>query len=234
MSATATSEPADGGSCRCGCGTHRHGQRQQQEHHHANCRKIRAPRRLHSLLAAPLALFVLLHLLLLTSATAPAHYQRVASGLSSLAAKFHLLETVLLLLIVVQSFIGLRLLLHSGLRYRTARCQEDRQLPYFLQRWSGVVILVFLLVHLPMLELRLAGPTLAAAQTAMLIRHPLMTGFYALTIGAVGWHLGNGVWTAASLWGWRQSRPALWLGLSVFFGSTLAIGGGIALCAFAA
>ncbi|MDR0533114.1 MAG: hypothetical protein LBH01_04080 [Verrucomicrobiales bacterium] len=231
MSATATSE-SSGDSCRCGCGARQHGSSGCHHHNLANCRNIRAPRRIHSLLALPLVLFVLLHLSILTLGWSVRDYDSAADWLLTLAEQFKLVEVALLLLIVAQAIVGFHLLQRSGLRYHAEHCREDRVLPYFLQRWSGAVILLFLLVHLPLVEWRLATATFAGARDALLMRQPLMAGFYALTILAVAWHVGNGIWTASALWGWRQSRVWPWLGLSVSAGLAILLAGAVALGAF--
>jgi len=198
------------------------------------CRGIRTSRRIHATLGLVLTAFLFLHLGVASLGLAPAHYDAAASMLRRLSEQIPLLETILLLLIATQTGVGIRLLVRSGLGYQSRRCKEDGQMRYFLQRWSAMLLLMFIVVHLAMFKLWLGEPTfVTVARHFTLGGNRLLLLFYSLAIAGIAFHAGNGLWTGASVWGVRESHPRLWLGIAGVSGTIIAILGFLALRAFA-
>jgi succinate dehydrogenase/fumarate reductase cytochrome b subunit len=143
-------------------------------------------------------------------------------------------EALLLLLIGAQTAVGVRLLIRSGLGYRSTRCKDDGRFRYFLQRWSALLLLVFIAVHLAMFKLWPGGTTwVAVSRRFTLGGSRLMISFYALVVIGIAFHAGNGLWTGASVWGQRDKCPRLWLAIAGASGALVAVLGFTALRAFA-
>ena len=198
------------------------------------CRGIRTPRRIHAALGLVLTLFLFMHLGVAALGLSPARYDAAASTLMRLGGRMPVLEAALLLLIGVQTVVGIRLLIRSGLGYRSSRCKDDGRLRYFLQRWSALLLLAFLAGHLAMFKLWPGEPSFAnVSHRFTLGRNSFLIVFYALALAGIAFHAGNGLWTGASVWGKRDSHPRIWLGIASTSGATIAILGYIALRAFA-
>lgn len=243
MSDIATSETPHARSGGCGCG-HSHGSsgcgcggahshaKASSSHSGCGCRGIRGLRRTHALLGAVLIIFVALHFAASATAFFPARYESLALFLRDLVEKAPPLQLGLFALLAAQAVTGILLLKRSGLRLRSARCQGDSPLRYFIQRWSGLIIFVFLVVHIAMAKLRIAHPDVASVREGLFAGNGFLIALYVLAVAATLFHLANGTWTAASVWGLRDARPRAWLGLSFFLGILLATLGVLALWPF--
>jgi succinate dehydrogenase/fumarate reductase cytochrome b subunit len=213
-----SSAPAEPGAHSCGGG----------------CRGIRTPRRIHAALGLLLTFFLFFHLGIAALGWLPNRYNAAAAGLKHFSDRFPVIEAALLLLIAAQTIIGIRLLIRSGLRYRSSRCKEDGPFRYFLQRWSAAILLVFILAHLAMFKLR--SPELSFVSVSRrftLGGNPFVILFYILALAGIAFHAGNGLWTGASVLGWRDRHPRFWLGMAGAGGAMIALLGFIALLAFA-
>ena len=230
----------------CGCGGHGHAEPASESgcHSHSNstaheahscgCRGIRTPRRLHALLGGLLTLFLFLHLGIASLGSVPSRYNAAAAGLRQLSERFPIVEIVLLGLIVAQTLIGVRLLIRSGLSYRSKRCKSDGVVRYFIQRLSAVILLAFIVGHLAMFKVWPSVLTFTAVSHRFTLGgNPILIGFYAVALAGIAFHAGNGLWTGASVWGIREKAPAFWLSLALASGLVLGIFGFIGLRAFA-
>jgi succinate dehydrogenase/fumarate reductase cytochrome b subunit len=112
------------------------------------CGKLRPPRKFHALIGLWLTLFVTIHLAICVTGTSPVQYQSTVSLIHRWLAYFPgaLLLTIFLPLLL-QSASGLYLATKEGMKYDIKRCDRGGKMRFFLQRLSGLAILVFLLVH---------------------------------------------------------------------------------------
>lgn len=241
MSDTAISSHRNGG---CGCGGHgarhqhhhiggscHHEEKPAAGHHQCGCRGVRTLRRTHAALGVLLIVFLFAHLGIAALALVPPRYDAAASLLRSIAARYPVLEIALFAVLAAQAVTGLWLLKRSGLSFNASRCGGESPMRYFLQRWSGVVLLAFLALHLVTARWQ-AAPDFAGARQALLIGHPAMALFYVFAVAAVAFHAGNGIWTGAMAWGLRERIKPLWITLSLAAALVLAIAGAAAVGAF--
>lgn len=177
--------------------------------------------------------FLLLHLGVASLAWIPMRYHAAAAWLSHLSTQIPFLEIGLLFVVAAQILVGLRLLFRSGLGIKASRCKEDDRLRYFLQRWSGLILLLFLVVHLALFKLWPSVPSLAAASVRFTLGgNSFWIAFTLVAMAALAFHAGNGLWTGASVWGVRERHPSFWLRLAATAGCVIALLGFTALIAF--
>jgi succinate dehydrogenase / fumarate reductase cytochrome b subunit len=160
-------------------------------------------RRLHSLTGIlPIGLYVLFHLGVNSFA---------ASGVESYNQMAEFLESLPYLIAIEIPFIWLPILYHSGYGiyiHATGR-PNPFQYPYannwlyWLQRWSGVVTLVFIGWHFWQTRMAnyLYGSVIEFQMMADIFADPRWLAFYVLGLTAVSFHLGNGLRTFLLTWG---------------------------------
>ena len=198
------------------------------------CRGIRPYRRVHAFLGVLLIGFLFMHLGVASLGWVPERYDAAASWLRHLSDRMPLLEIGLLLVVAVQILVGIRLLSRSGLRYKSARCKDDGEFRYFLQRWSALLLLLFLVLHVASFKFWPTQPSFAAASARFTLGgNPLLIAFYVLVMASLAFHAGNGIWTGGALQGIRGRHPRLWLGLACTAGIIIALLGFTAVGAFA-
>jgi succinate dehydrogenase / fumarate reductase cytochrome b subunit len=181
------------------------------------CGKLRPPRKLHAAVGLWLTLFMCLHLAIAVTGINPKQYQDSVDLLHRGLARIP--EAVLLLIFIpllLQAGSGLYLVFKEGMKYSTKRCDRGGKVRYFLQRWSGLAIIAYLLVHvasmrgwLPLAHAGTAGSagTAAFPHTAFGFQPWNSTAANSITIafllvgilGAV-YHAANGAWSGAILW----------------------------------
>jgi succinate dehydrogenase / fumarate reductase cytochrome b subunit len=160
-------------------------------------------RRLHSLTGIlPIGLYVLFHLGVNSfAASGPESYNQIAEFLESLPY----------LIAIEIPFIWLPILYHSGYGiyiHATGR-PNPFQYPYsnnwlyWLQRWSGVVTLVFIGWHFWQTRMAnyLYGSVIEFQMMADIFADPRWLVFYVVGLTAVSFHLGNGLRTFLLTWG---------------------------------
>ncbi len=186
------------------------------------CGKLRPPRKLHALVGLWLTLFMSLHLAIAVTGINPSRYQGTVNLLHRWLA--YLPGAVLLLIflpVLLQAASGLYLTAKEGMQYDIKRCDRGGKLRFFLQRWSGLAILAYLLVHignmrgwLPLTRhwegVRTAvgsADRMAFSHTAFAFRpwnSPAVNSIAAalLLVGIIGtvYHAANGAWSGAILW----------------------------------
>jgi succinate dehydrogenase / fumarate reductase cytochrome b subunit len=112
-------------------------------------------------------------------------------------------------------FIFLPLLLHAiyglviwwGGKSNVARYGYARNWMYFLQRWSGLAVFVFLVFHV--YGTRFAGPgwdgafppDQVFAAMSSILASPLLFGLYVIGLVASCFHFANGLWLIGVTWG---------------------------------
>lgn len=210
----------------CGCGGRSHAGASHMEARACS----RRWRRFHAALGAALTIFLVMHLGIAVLSTRPSTFESIATRLHAWTSFLPALPFVLLGLLAVESASGIRVLL----RGKPAMRRDESPWRLFAQRWTGAVVLVFLVVHTGMALLRGPGNTPAAAGAALFAGSSVLVGFYAFCVVAIAWHAGHGMWTGASIWGFRDKRPAFWWAVAVITGLLLAILGFTALRALSA
>jgi len=210
----------------CGCGGRSHAGASHMEARACS----RRWRRFHAALGAALTVFLVMHLGIAALAVRPSTFESIATRLHAWINFLPALPFVLLGLLAAESASGTRVLL----RGKPAMRRDESPWRLFAQRWSGAVVLVFLVVHLGMALLRGPANSPAAAGAALFAGSSALVGFYAICVVAIAWHAGHGMWTGASVWGFRDKRPALWRAVAVITGLLLAVLGFTALCALSA
>ncbi len=218
------------------------------------CGVLRPPRKLHAAVGLWLALFVTVHFLIGLTAINPTRYERVIGWLHrSPAALPGAVLLLVLLPMLVQAASGIFLIYKEGVKYDVKRCDRGGKLRYFLQRWSGLAIIAFLLPHVAILR-GWAHPVLGGALSSagvpesggfgytLLALHPwssaaansAMIGLLLAGILGTVFHVANGAWSGSVLWKLVSSdRGKAWLNFaSLAAGIGLAALGCIAWYAF--
>jgi len=160
-------------------------------------------RRLHSLTGIlPIGLYVLVHLGINSFA---------ASGVESYNQIAEFLESLPYLLAIEIPFIWLPILYHSGYgiyihatgRPNPFQYAYPNNWMYWIQRWSGVVTLVFIGWHFWQTRLAnyLDGQVIEFQMMADIFSDPRWVVFYVVGLVAVSFHLGNGLRTFLLTWG---------------------------------
>lgn len=178
-------------------------------------------RRLHSLSGIiPIGLFVVMHLF--------TNFQQMVGDYQHEVEFIHSLPALLILEVTLWASIGF----HAGLGfyYTFTGKANNKRYPYMdnwrytLQRITGMIALLFILLHVSTLRWRWTyfgfidspfyvassdGHPLVAATTAAAIQHSWwMFMIYIVGTASVVFHWCNGLWTAAISWGLTVSVPA--------------------------
>lgn len=117
-----------------------------------DCQGLRKPRRYHAILGFYWIGFLLLHLAVAATGIRPVIYQTVVNQVETVARVPGLLLLAILLPFVLQACSGIYILSHHGLRYHIKQCNRGGKFRFFLQRWSAVLILLFLVLHIATLH----------------------------------------------------------------------------------
>ena len=205
------------------------------------CQRLLWPRRIHALSGAFFTAFLLVHLAIGCMALRPALYQRAVNHAEALVAAAPALTlSAIFVPFLTQAVLGLYLLAHHGVRYNVKKCNRGGKLRFFLQRWSGLAILVFFVfhvgtlhawglhlvycfTHVSSLSAYAAGglfqPRQAFASTVQGMAHffpqaGANAALLACTLLAVllcAFHAANGAWTGGLVWKIQGTRvPSKW------------------------
>ncbi len=165
-----------------------------------------------------LALFLMVHLAgNATSFWGREAFNRYAARLHSFGIIVHVFEVVLLLFFLTHITTGV-ILYVEDLRARPQRYaiskKRGRNLATRLMPYTGLLTLVFLLVHLA--NFRFAGSTLPVADAVRhLLHRPGFALFYMFALVGVGFHICHGLWSLCRAWGsttrntmffWKKGR----------------------------
>lgn len=190
-------------------------------------------RRLHSLSGLlPFGVFLFFHFWENSYALAgPAVYNRVVLGLEAWPYLPAIEILFLGIPILFHLALGLTILLRA--RWNPGRYRYGRNWMFFLQRFTGLAVLIFLLYHVP--TLRLVPGSVSFARVAAELRSPVVLGLYLLGVLAAAYHLGGGLWNFLIHWGITVGpRAQRWsLGLSGFIFLFLIVVGFRIIAAFA-
>ncbi len=176
-------------------------------------------RRLHSLSGLiPVGAYMTVHLLVnSTLMNGPGAFQKQVNNIHDLGAVLPVVEwTFIFLPLIFHAVVGLWIIQSGHSNTSQYRYVNNRR--YTLQRWSGVVATVFILIHvfhlhgwfhaeawlknvaepLGMAQFR---PFNAASTLAIALAGYVWPVFYAIGVIACVYHLANGIWTMGITWG---------------------------------
>jgi succinate dehydrogenase / fumarate reductase, cytochrome b subunit len=218
------------------------------------CGVLRPPRKFHAAVGLWLAAFVGVHFLVGLTGVNPQNYEGAVGLLHrSLAYLPGAVFLLVFLPMLLQAASGLFLLTREGLRYDVKSCNRGGKLRFFLQRWSGLAMIAFLLAHVASMRGRgLVGhwsslsssgaPDGAAYAYTASGFHPFNSPLLGtLTIalllaGVMGtvYHVANGACSGGILWKLVESDggKARLTYLSAVAGLALAVMGAVAWYAF--
>ncbi len=74
---------------------------------------------------------------------------------------------------------------------------------YTLQRWTGIITLLFVVFHVIDQRLR---PSPSFENVAGSLHNPMFLLFYIIGVSAAAFHLGNGFWNALIKWGFTSGQ----------------------------
>ncbi len=160
-------------------------------------------RRLHSLSGVfPIGAFLLEHMF--TNSF-------IVQGPDAYNSKIEFLRSLPYLPVIEITFIGLPILYHAGYgmyvwysgKSNLRWYPHTQNYLYALQRWTGLVTLVYILYHV--YETRIVnaiyGTEVSFARMQELMQNPLTFWFYILGLAAVCFHFANGLWGFCVSWG---------------------------------
>jgi succinate dehydrogenase / fumarate reductase cytochrome b subunit len=192
------------------------------------CGTLRPPRKLHAAVGLWLALFLGVHFAIGLMGIYPRNYEGAVGWLQrSLASLPGAVILLVFIPMLLQAASGLYLIAKEGLKYDVKRCDRGGKLRYFLQRWTGLAMLSFLLPHIgsmrgwwPSLGLTHTLHGSAFVETAVAFHPWSSPAANSITIefvlaGILGtvFHVANGAWSGSVLWKIVQSeRGKAWLG----------------------
>jgi len=170
-------------------------------------------RRLHSLLGLlPIGGFLVFHLWENSQSRLGAeHYNGVVVASLQQMNYLPLLE-IFVIALPLLFHAGYGLVIAAGAHPELRRYPFARNWLYWLQRASGVGILLFLVVHVGLTRFwGLVEPAVRAdlyGHMQGLLAQPWMFGFYALGLLLAVFHLANGLWAMGLVWGVTTSARA--------------------------
>lgn len=160
-------------------------------------------RRLHSLSGiVPIGLYVLFHLgVNAFAASGPEKYNEMAEFLESLPYLLAIEIPFIWLPILYHSIYGIYI--HATGRPNPFQYAYSNNWLFWLQRWSGIVTLVFIGWHFWQTRLAnyLYGSVIEFQMMADILSDPGWLAFYIVGMVAVSFHLGNGLRTFMLTWG---------------------------------
>ena len=160
-------------------------------------------RRLHSLSGIfPIGVFLLEHMF--TNSF-------IVQGADAYNSKIEFLRGLPYVAVIEILFIGVPILYHAGYGFfiwytgkvNLSSYPYAKNYLYALQRWSGLVSLVYILYHV--YETRIVnaiyGTEVSFARMQLLMQNPFVFWFYVVGLLAVCFHFANGLWGFCVSWG---------------------------------
>lgn len=220
------------------------------------CGVLRPPRKFHAAVGLWLAAFLGVHFLIGLTGVNPQNYEGAVGLLHrSLAYLPGAVWVLVFLPMLLQAASGVFLLSKEGLRYDVKSCNRGGKLRYFLQRWSGLGMVAFLLAHVASMRGRglqsghwwsalasSGAPDGAAYAYTASGFHPFSSPLLGaitivlLLVGVLGtvYHVANGAFSGGILWKLVESDAgkARLTYLSAAAGLVLAVMGAVAWYAF--
>jgi succinate dehydrogenase cytochrome b subunit len=160
-------------------------------------------RRLHSFTGVlPLGAFLLFHLYVNSySYGGPAFYDAHVRPLRQIPYLLLVEALVIYIPLAYHGFYGVYI--WSTNKSNILEYRYCRNWLYTLQRWTGIITLLFVVFHV--LDQRLR-PTTTFENVAGSLHHPLILVFYIIGVAAAAFHLGNGLWNVLIKWGFTSGQ----------------------------
>ncbi|MFC7393715.1 succinate dehydrogenase cytochrome b558 subunit [Scopulibacillus cellulosilyticus] len=159
-------------------------------------------RRLHSFLGlVPIGLFLVVHLTVNYFATrGPESFNKAAGFMESLPYLLFLEIVFIYLPIIFHAIYGVYIAFQA--KTNVNRYGFFRNWMFFLQRWSGIFLVIFLAWHIWETRIAMAlGTTLNYDMMANILANKGMLVFYIIGILAAVFHFSNGLWSFCVHWG---------------------------------
>lgn len=166
-------------------------------------------RRLHSFLGVvPIGLFLIVHFTVNYFATrGPESFNKASDFMESLPYLL-LAEIILIYLpILFHAIYGVYIAFQA--KNNVNRYGFFRNWMFFLQRWSGIFLVIFIAWHVWETRIAMAlGQTLNYSMMADILDNPAMVVFYIVGVLAAVYHFSNGLWSFLVTWGITVSPRA--------------------------
>lgn len=211
-------------------------------------------RRVHSLMGLVFGAYVTVHLLVNATGFWPRAYQQNVDHIHSLEPMLPLIEIVAIFIpLLIHALYGIYIT-WAGVKFNTMKYNYGGNVRYTMQRWAGIVLLLFLIYHVGTLHkwgLALFGvkgyplfngQNAAYQSTAAAIKTPYhsaalnvaVIGFYLLGTWSAVFHWANGLWTSAIAWGLTTTANSQrkWGHVCFMFGCGMFLIGTMAWVAF--
>lgn len=159
-------------------------------------------RRLHSLLGViPVGLFLTQHLIVNHFATKGEEAFNQAAGFMSKLPFVYVLEAFIIFLpLLFHAIYGLYIAFTA--KNNQGRFGYFRNWMFVLQRWTGVVTLVFVAWHVWETRVQAAlGAEVNFQMMENILDNPFMVAFYIVGVVAAVFHFANGLWSFCVSWG---------------------------------
>jgi succinate dehydrogenase / fumarate reductase cytochrome b subunit len=193
----------------------------QPTYDHAPGRRHFWLRRLHSLLGLAFGGYVTVHLLVNATGFSPKTYQQNVDKIHSLQPMLPIIELVAIFIPLLFHAIYGVYITKAGVKFNTTKYNYGGNIRYSLQRWAGIIILLFIIYHVGTMHhwgfasLRIIpepmfNPKNVAYQSTVkaiqgAYTNPALNAavivFYLLGTWAAAFHWANGLWTSAIAWG---------------------------------
>lgn len=164
-------------------------------------------RRLHSLLGViPIGLFVVQHLIINHFAVyGEESFNKAASFMGNLPFVLVLEIFVIYLPILFHAILGVYIVFVA--KNNPGRYGFFRNWMFFLQRITGIITFIFIIVHVWQTRIQVAMGGVEVNYSLMegILTQPLYFWFYIIGVIATVFHLANGLWGFAVSWGITQS-----------------------------
>jgi len=164
-------------------------------------------RRLHSLLGViPIGLFVVQHLIINHFAVyGEDSFNKAASFMGNLPFVLVLEIFVIYLPILFHAILGVYIVFVA--KNNPGRYGFFRNWMFFLQRITGIITFIFIIVHVWQTRIQVAMGGVEVNYSLMegILTQPLYFWFYIIGVIATVFHLANGLWGFAVSWGIIQS-----------------------------
>jgi succinate dehydrogenase / fumarate reductase cytochrome b subunit len=160
-------------------------------------------RRLHSFTGVlPLGAFLLFHLYENSySYGGPAFYNEHVQPLRQIPYLLFIEAVVIYIPLAYHAFYGVYI--WSTSKSNALQYSYSSNWLYSLQRWTGIVTLLFLFFHI--IDQRLRSTT-SFENVAGSLHNPMFLVFYLVGVAAAAFHLGNGLWNVLIKWGFTSGQ----------------------------
>lgn len=164
-------------------------------------------RRLHSLLGVvPIGIFLVQHLIVNHFAVyGEESFNQAAGFMAGLPFVLFLEIFVIYLPILFHAILGVYIVFVT--RNNTRRYGYIRNWLFYLQRFTGIVTLVFIVWHVweTRIQIGMGNVELNYSLMENILTNPIMFWFYVIGILSTTFHFANGLWSFLVTWGITQS-----------------------------